>query len=153
MTIGLFNVLLQKPRLNVTENAHLTTRMRTGGGVYFFHGLLILRYSATLGLNTSTLVFHEPSMLLRSGYRPISSASPVVLVPVPHPFWPPPTTTKKKRVSTVRILEKKNWSAAELRSCRNPGSNRGPLDLQSNALPTELFRLTKDCILKLILYY
>ena len=24
--------------------------------------------------------------------------------------------------------------------CRNPGSNRGPLDLQSNALPTELFR-------------
>ena len=27
------------------------------------------------------------------------------------------------------------------RSCRNPGSNQGPLDLQSNALPTELFRL------------
>lgn len=26
------------------------------------------------------------------------------------------------------------------RSCRNPGSNQGPLDLQSNALPTELFR-------------
>ena len=26
-------------------------------------------------------------------------------------------------------------------SCRNPGSNQGPLDLQSNALPTELFRL------------
>lgn len=26
--------------------------------------------------------------------------------------------------------------------CRNPGLNRGPLDLQSNALPTELFRLT-----------
>ena len=25
--------------------------------------------------------------------------------------------------------------------CRNPGSNQGPLDLQSNALPTELFRL------------
>ena len=42
MTIGLFIVLLQKPRLNVTENAHLTTRMRTGGDVYSFHGLLIL---------------------------------------------------------------------------------------------------------------
>lgn len=27
-------------------------------------------------------------------------------------------------------------------SCRNPGSNQGPLDLQSNALPTELFRLS-----------
>ena len=26
------------------------------------------------------------------------------------------------------------------RACRNPGSNQGPLDLQSNALPTELFR-------------
>ena len=25
--------------------------------------------------------------------------------------------------------------------CRDPGSNRGPLDLQSNALPTELSRL------------
>ena len=24
--------------------------------------------------------------------------------------------------------------------CRNPGSNQGPLDLQSNALPSELFR-------------
>ena len=24
--------------------------------------------------------------------------------------------------------------------CRDPGSNRGPLDLQSNALPTELSR-------------
>ena len=28
--------------------------------------------------------------------------------------------------------------------CRNPGSNQGPLDLQSNALPTELFRPTID---------
>ena len=28
-------------------------------------------------------------------------------------------------------------------SCRNPGSNQGPLDLQSNALPTELFRLAR----------
>ena len=41
-------------------------------------------------------------------------------------------------------------SAAELRSCRNPGLNRGRLDLQSNALPTELFRLTKmtNCDIK-----
>ena len=36
----------------------------------------------------------------------------------------------------------KNVPAAELRSRRNPGSNQGPLDLQSNALPTELFRQT-----------
>ena len=27
-------------------------------------------------------------------------------------------------------------------NCRDPGSNRGPLDLQSNALPTELSRLS-----------
>ena len=27
-----------------------------------------------------------------------------------------------------------------LQKCRDPGSNRGPLDLQSNALPTELSR-------------
>ena len=36
--------------------------------------------------------------------------------------------------------------------CRNPGSNQGPLDLQSNALPTELFRLSCEpspqCTLK-----
>ena len=31
--------------------------------------------------------------------------------------------------------------------CRNPGLNQGPLDLQSNALPTELFRL--DTLMKL----
>ena len=29
-------------------------------------------------------------------------------------------------------------------SCRNPGLNQGPLDLQSNALPTELFRPAID---------
>ena len=28
-------------------------------------------------------------------------------------------------------------------NCRDPGSNRGPLDLQSNALPTELSRLLR----------
>ena len=28
-----------------------------------------------------------------------------------------------------------------LKKCRDPGSNQGPLDLQSNALPTELSRL------------
>ncbi len=31
---------------------------------------------------------------------------------------------------------------ATVKMCRDPGSNRGPLDLQSNALPTELSRLT-----------
>ena len=30
--------------------------------------------------------------------------------------------------------------ALEKKKCRDPGSNRGPLDLQSNALPTELSR-------------
>ena len=32
--------------------------------------------------------------------------------------------------------------------CRNPGSNQGPLDLQSNALPTELFRLQQKTLFK-----
>ena len=32
-----------------------------------------------------------------------------------------------------RLLKRKKY--------RNPGLNQGPLDLQSNALPTELFRL------------
>ena len=29
------------------------------------------------------------------------------------------------------------------KTCRDPGSNRGPLDLQSNALPSELSRLNE----------
>ena len=32
----------------------------------------------------------------------------------------------------------------EKKNCRDPGSNRGPLDLQSNALPTELSRQLGD---------
>ena len=44
------------------------------------------------------------------------------------------------------------------KQCRDPGSNRGPLDLQSNALPTELSRLTdtrgsKMTLLVLLLSY
>ena len=33
------------------------------------------------------------------------------------------------------------WHRQQKCNCRDPGSNRGPLDLQSNALPTELSRL------------
>ena len=36
----------------------------------------------------------------------------------------------------------KNGSVGQ--KCHDPGSNRGHLDLQSNALPTELFRPTND---------
>ena len=34
--------------------------------------------------------------------------------------------------------------------CRDPGSNRGPLDLQSNALPTELSRQDKKQYMSLL---
>ena len=40
---------------------------------------------------------------------------------------------------TLQINEK--WNSKTF--CRNQGSNQGPLDLQSNALPTELFRLCR----------
>jgi hypothetical protein len=33
-----------------------------------------------------------------------------------------------------------------IKICRDPGSNRGPLDLQSNALPTELSQLLSDIV-------
>ena len=46
-----------------------------------------------------------------------------------------------------RIFEEQTKSAVRKikkikckKQCRDPGSNRGPLDLQSNALPTELSR-------------
>ena len=54
-----------------------------------------------------------------------------------------PSVLMKTEIYVSPFSQKKYWSAAELRSRRNPGSNQGPLDLQSNALPTELFRLTK----------
>ena len=37
----------------------------------------------------------------------------------------------------------KMFLAGVEKKCRDPGSNRGPLDLQSNALPTELSRLLR----------
>ena len=50
-----------------------------------------------------------------------------------------------KRINHVTSYQKKKKKKKEKRkkkkNCRNPGSNQGPLDLQSNALPTELFRL------------
>ena len=42
--------------------------------------------------------------------------------------------------STEGNLRNSNVWIEKERLCRNPGSNQGPLDLQSNALPTELFR-------------
>ena len=60
-----------------------------------------------------------------------------------------------KRLSSKQEIESSNLSGAYFclmkifvkvfvySKCCDPGSNRGPLDLQSNALPTELFRPTK----------
>ena len=44
---------------------------------------------------------------------------------------------KRKTIIVHTIIKRK----VKKSQCRNPGSNQGPLDLQSNALPTELFRL------------
>ena len=49
--------------------------------------------------------------------------------------------TKEEKV-WVKDGEKKE-KEKEAQVCRNPGLNQGPLDLQSNALPTELFRPTR----------
>ena len=54
-----------------------------------------------------------------------------------------------KRLSSKQEIVSSNLAGAYfghrekfvLKKCRDPGSNRGPLDLQSNALPTELSRL------------
>ncbi len=43
--------------------------------------------------------------------------------------------------SKFSILKIKDKLVKIIKICRNSGSNQGPLDLQSNALPTELFRL------------
>ena len=41
------------------------------------------------------------------------------------------------------MINKENSTVLEQFNCRYPGSNQEPLDLQSNALPTELSRLEK----------
>ncbi len=41
----------------------------------------------------------------------------------------------------MKVYITENMNASMNKICRAPGSNRGPLDLQSNALPTELSRL------------
>ena len=46
---------------------------------------------------------------------------------------------RRKDVCRVKA-NKKSKSGAEQKICRNPGSNQGPYDLQSYALPTELLR-------------
>lgn len=38
------------------------------------------------------------------------------------------------------VAQRKTQVLTKKGLCRNPGLNQGPLDLQSNALPTELFR-------------
>ena len=44
------------------------------------------------------------------------------------------------RFKVMEENENSNSRRANTDNCRNPGLNQGPLDLQSNALPTELFR-------------
>ena len=42
-------------------------------------------------------------------------------------------------------MQKKYVKWKKSKTCRDQGSNQGPLDLQSNALPTELSRLVQLC--------
>ena len=53
------------------------------------------------------------------------------------------------------MMGRKKEKEKEALVCRNPGLNQGPLDLQSNALPTELFQLAacrkKVIVLKILL--
>ena len=45
--------------------------------------------------------------------------------------------------SLMVINREENSTLLEQLNCRDPGSNQGPLDLHSNALPTQLSRLEK----------
>ena len=62
-----------------------------------------------------------------------------------------------KRLSSKQEIVSSNLAGAYFcqsgkfvsQKCRDPGSNRGPLDLQSNALPTELSPLTVSVICKI----
>ncbi len=46
------------------------------------------------------------------------------------------------RFRSAAGLGKKKIEWGREKKCRNPGLNQGPSDLQSDALPTELFRQT-----------
>ena len=49
--------------------------------------------------------------------------------------------TSSNLVGAYIFLQGLHFDLTVKTKCRDPGSNRGPLDLQSNALPTELSRL------------
>ena len=55
-------------------------------------------------------------------------------------------------VKQKQKYKKKIIGSRRLFQCRNPGLNQGPLDLQSNALPTELFRLPSVLLQSLVSY-
>ena len=55
-------------------------------------------------------------------------------------------------VQRIWKIGKKYFGSRRKFQCRNPGLNQGPLDLQSNALPTELFRLPSVVLQSLVSY-
>ena len=63
---------------------------------------------------------------------------------------------KRKRVGPLRNGRYPEFGGGigekRKKECRNPGLNQGPLDLQSNALPTELFRPTDNMCREFGLY-
>ena len=70
--------------------------------------------------------------------------------------------TSKCFSSLIVINREENSTLLEQLNCRDSGSNQGPLDLQSNALPTELSRLEKlttdfrqvfQCLPKIFYFY
>ena len=59
-------------------------------------------------------------------------------------FWKPKQSVTRLMWDLIQVLPSVTYC-----TCRNPGLNQEPLDLQSNALPTELFRLASaqaECI-------
>jgi hypothetical protein len=78
----------------------------------------------------------EADSTVRHFTHTVGSYSNVLLFITAMLVWKPEKRRTKKMAG-----DKKGQRKSKKKKCRDPGLNRGPLDLQSNALPTELSRL------------
>ncbi len=95
---------------------------------FFWTGQNVLQRVGNIG---PCCLFEVRRLFVRPAVGQRTRAAPWLFwaFPVRTPCW-----AKAWKTGNHCLLEK-------MKRCRDPGSNRGPLDLQSNALPTELSRL------------
>ena len=131
---------------------HAETRDRTGDLQIFSLTLSQLSYRGRSGMAAALVMrgrrakaprsaeVHLAQAKARARKRPPSGRPPM---PAPEPGASEAPAAEVPWLQTSPADSAEQWRAlraAALKRCRDPGSSRGPSDLQSDALPTELSR-------------